>query len=338
MEDTKIVPVAAALPACLASAGGPAVAGPAKKNDHDLLMEIIDHQRTHSSGEPIRLSLDTVPGFEALQRAARLFATSSLVPPQYQGNLPNCTIALNMATRMGADPLMVMQNLYLVHGRPGWSSQFYIAAFNTCGRFGSVRYKWIGKKGQDDWGCIACAKDLASGEILEGPEVTIALAKAEQWVGRTGSKWLTMPQLMLTYRAASFLVRTVAPELTMGLRTAEELEEMSDETKSAASIPAVFSEVSNHAVPAVPAVSAVSVPATRTSSVKAKLAAKAAKSAPATEPAPASEEPAADDDDAIDFETAGEEQARLAAESKTNAAILANAAEAAQNDEPGANG
>ena len=36
-------------------------------------------------------------------------------------------IAQNMARRMGADLLMVMQNLYVVHGRPGWSAQFLIA-------------------------------------------------------------------------------------------------------------------------------------------------------------------------------------------------------------------
>ena len=68
---------------------------------------------------------DVVPGFSSLQsfelaqRAAALLAKSSLAPKEYQNNLPNCIIALNMASRMGADPLMVMQNLYIVHGKPG---------------------------------------------------------------------------------------------------------------------------------------------------------------------------------------------------------------------------
>ena len=80
-------------------------------------------------------------GFELAQRAAKLLAQSSLVPKEYQGNLPNCVIALNMAARMNADPLMVMQNLYIVHGKPGWSSQFLISTFNTSGRFSALRYE-----------------------------------------------------------------------------------------------------------------------------------------------------------------------------------------------------
>lgn len=180
-------------------------------------------------GEIVRLGFDTVAGFEALQRAAKLLASSSLVPEQYRNNVPNAVIAMNMALRLRADPLMVAQNLYVVHGRPGWSAQFYISAFNSCGRFSPIRYRFIGEKGKDTWGCVAWAKELATGEIVEGSEVTIALAKAENWYGKNGSKWQTMPQQMLMYRAASFLVRTVAPEITMGIRTVDELEDIGPE-------------------------------------------------------------------------------------------------------------
>lgn len=37
-----------------------------------------------------------------------------------------------------------------------------------------------------------------------------------------------MPQLMMQYRAAAFLIRTVAPEISMGLHTAEEIEDTID--------------------------------------------------------------------------------------------------------------
>jgi hypothetical protein len=127
-----------------------------------------------------------------------------------------------MAKRMNADPLMVMQNMYLVHGRPSWSSQFLISSVNASGRFSPLRYKETGKKGTDSEGIIAWAKDLTDGEILEGPEVTIGMAKSEGWYQKNGSKWQTMPQLMCRYRAATFFARLYAPELTMGIRTAEE--------------------------------------------------------------------------------------------------------------------
>lgn len=172
---------------------------------------------------PIQVGLTDSQSFELAQRVGKLFATSTLVPKQYQGNLPNCVIALNMASRMGADPMMVMQNLYIVHGTPSWSSQFLIATFNKSGRFSAIRYEFEGTPGQDDYGCTAVATELTTGEVLRGTTITIGLAKAEEWYQKKGSKWQTMPQQMLMYRAASWFIRAYAPEIAMGLQTAEEI-------------------------------------------------------------------------------------------------------------------
>ena len=172
---------------------------------------------------------DIIPGFGSLQsfelaqRTAKLLAQSSLVPKEYQGNIPNCVIALNMANRMNADPLMVMQNLYIVHGKPSWSSQFLISTFNTSGRFTALRYEWVGKQGTDSWGCKAWAVEKSTGEKLEGSTVTIGIAKKEGWYSKNGSKWQTMPDQMLMYRAASWFVRAYAPELAMGMHTEYEI-------------------------------------------------------------------------------------------------------------------
>lgn len=160
--------------------------------------------------------------FELMQRGAKLLAASTLVPKEYQGNLPNCVIALNMATRIGADPLMVMQNLYVVHGRPGWSSQFLIATFNQNGRFSALRYEFFGDPKDDSWGCRAWSVEKETGQKLTGADITIGLSKKEQWYSKQGSKWQTMPQQMLMYRAASWFIRAYAPEIAMGLRTVEE--------------------------------------------------------------------------------------------------------------------
>jgi len=167
-------------------------------------------------------------GFELAQRAAKLLAQSSLVPKEYQRNLPNCVIALNMAARMNADPLMVMQNLYIVHGKPGWSSQFLISTFNTSGKFSALRYEWVGEEGKDSWGCRAWAIEKATGQKLVGATVTIGLAKKEGWYNKNGSKWQTMPEQMLMYRAASWFIRAYAPELAMGMHTVEELGDIVD--------------------------------------------------------------------------------------------------------------
>lgn len=166
--------------------------------------------------------------FELMQRVSKAFASSDLVPKQYAGNLPNCMIAMDMAQRIGANPLMVMQNLYVVHGTPGWSSKFLIATVNVCGRYSSLRYEWRGKAGDAEYGCRAWAVERDTGERLDGIWVTWAMVRAEGWDAKNGSKWKTMPDQMFVYRAAAFWQRAYAPELGMGLQTAEEIHDTFD--------------------------------------------------------------------------------------------------------------
>jgi len=193
-----------------------------------------DEVSTDSTQQPHQpageTGLTTNEGFATLQRVATMFSKSTLVPTQFQNNIANCSIAVHMALRMGADPLMVMQNLYVVHGRPGWSSQFLIACFNKCGRFSAMRFEWQGKKSDKDWGCRAWAIEKETGERVYGAWITFAMADSEGWVKKSGSKWQTMPEQMLMYRAAAFFTRAYAPELTMGLHTAEEVEDISSAT------------------------------------------------------------------------------------------------------------
>lgn len=181
--------------------------------------EVVTRSNTNLPG------FQSAEGFELLQRQAKMFTHSTLVPQQFQGeqNMGNAIIALEMATRMNASPLMVMQNLYIVYGNPGWSSKFLIATFNQCGRFEAIKYKETGKKGTDSQGIIAYTREKGSDEVIYGPEVTILIAKQEGWYDKKGSKWKTMPDQMLRYRAAAWLIRTTAPEISMGLQTADEI-------------------------------------------------------------------------------------------------------------------
>lgn len=183
---------------------------------------------------PVSVGMDTVGGFEALQRIAKLFMSANLVPKDYQNNLPNTFIAVDMAMRLNANPLAVMQSMYVVHGRPGWSAQFLIATLNKSGKFSALKYAFQGEQGKDNWGCRAYATELSTGEKIEGPLITISLAKKEGWYskkdkyGNETSKWQTMPELMLRYRAAAWFVRAYAPEIAMGLQTADELHDVYD--------------------------------------------------------------------------------------------------------------
>lgn len=159
--------------------------------------------------------------FDHAQRVAKMLSSSSLIPKEYQGNIQNTMIALEMSNRIGASPLMVMQNLYIVYGRPSWSSTFIIAAINSCRKFSPLRFELSGEGEKME--CYAWAYDSNNNEKLLGPTITMAMAKAEGWVDKNGSKWKTMPQLMIRYRAAAFFGRLYAPEIMMGMQTMEEV-------------------------------------------------------------------------------------------------------------------
>ena len=170
------------------------------------------------------LAISPAEGAFALkQRQAKAWSSSELVPDTYRNNIPNTMIAMNVAERLGIDVLTVMQELYVVHGKPAWSSKFLIGSFNSCGRFGAIHYRLSGTG--DDYGCEAVTSERETGREIVGPKVTWKMVKAEKWSEKNGSKWKTMPELMFRYRAAAFLIRTTAPEIGLGLLTRDEAED-----------------------------------------------------------------------------------------------------------------
>jgi len=164
-----------------------------------------------------------IQAFEDAQRIAKALASSTLIPPQFQGQqgFANCLVALEIANRMKMSPFQVMQNLHIIHGRPSWSSQFIIGLINGCGRFSPLQYEVTGQG--DGLSCTCIATELSSDKDLRGPTVTMAMAKKEGWATKSGSKWQTMPELMIRYRAAAFWGRLYIPELLVGIQSQEEV-------------------------------------------------------------------------------------------------------------------
>lgn len=209
---------------------------------------------------------ELVPGFfsaqgmSLLEQAAGMLTHSDMVPVQYrteytkngktvrnESGFANCIVAVNMAHSIGLDPLMVMQNLHVIEGKPSWSASFLISRINASGAFTRLAFD-ISDPGEEvtveyaayeGWGqdrrqvkksatvrhqtCRAWAKDRETGEVLKGTEISVKMAIAEGWAKKDGSKWHTMQEQMLMYRAASFWCRIHAPELLHGLPTDDEL-------------------------------------------------------------------------------------------------------------------
>ena len=152
------------------------------------------------------------------QRQAKSLCQSDLVPQSYQGQkgLANCLIAIEMANRMNISPLVVMQNMNVIHGKPSWSAQFVIATIMGCGRFEDFDYEEKGTKA-----VRARAIRRKDGKEVFGAWVTMEMAQKEGWT--RNSKWSTMPQLMLRYRAATFFGRQYVADLLLGIQTEDEI-------------------------------------------------------------------------------------------------------------------
>lgn len=169
----------------------------------------------------------TSDNFIMANQMAKALSSSTIVPREYQGNVSNCLVAIEQANRLKVSPLMVMQNLYVIQGRPSWSSKFLIAAINGSGKFDmELQYEETKDKDGKPYSCLAWT--TKNGRRVEGMTVDMQMAKDEGWLTKNGSKWKTMPALMLRYRAASFFSSLNCPELTLGLYTKEEAETIDD--------------------------------------------------------------------------------------------------------------
>lgn len=166
--------------------------------------------------------------FASMMALADRLAESKLIPQQFRVAPEDVFLALDMAQRLTMNPLMVMQNLYVVQGRPAWSSQFIIACINASRRYTPLRFKIERDKSGNILSCQCVANDRATGELLTGTKITAEMVRSEGWETKAGSKWKTMPEQMYRYRAASFFARVNCPEITMGIYTADEVREFDD--------------------------------------------------------------------------------------------------------------
>ena len=159
--------------------------------------------------------------FNQLLRAAQMLSQTSIIPQSYQNKPQDCFVAIEMANRRGESPMVVMQNMYVVKGKPSWAGQACTMLINSCGKFKDVKHIYTGEKGKPNRGCYVTATRISDGSQVDGVEVTMQMAQSEGWT--SNSKWRNMPELMLAYRASAFFARVYCPEAMMGVQTAEEV-------------------------------------------------------------------------------------------------------------------
>ena len=159
--------------------------------------------------------------FKMAYQMAKALSQSTIVPQHFQRNEANCLVAISQAQKMNIDPFTVMQNMYMIQGKISWKSSFLIAMINASGKYGTELQFEEEEKAGEPYSCRCwTTKD---GRRVDGIKVTMDMAEKEGWTKKNGSKWKTLPGLMLRYRAASFFANLNCPELTSGFYTREEM-------------------------------------------------------------------------------------------------------------------
>ena len=172
--------------------------------------------------------------FNLAYQMAKGLSQSTLVPQTFQNNPANCLIALEQSNRLNISPMAVMQNLYIVQGKPSFSSSFIIGLINASGKYDMELQFDEEEKDGKPYACTCWTEK--DGRKVTGIKITMDMAEKEGWLKKNGSKWQTMPQVMLRYRAASFFARMNCPELSIGLYSKEELDDFTPIKKSKASL------------------------------------------------------------------------------------------------------
>lgn len=189
---------------------------------------VVEEKREVAVSKPGKLVADFSTGiygssdnFNLAYQMAKGLSQSSIVPQQFQNNPANCLIAIEQAQRLNMSPMQVMQNLYVIQGKPSWSSSFLIAMINASHIFDTeLQYEEEEKDGKP-YSCLVWTEK--EGRRINGMKVTMDMAEKEGWTKKNGSKWNTLPALMLRYRAVSFFARLQCPEVSLGMYTQEEM-------------------------------------------------------------------------------------------------------------------
>jgi len=182
-----------------------------------------------SASMPLLMDPDA---FEHMQRVGGMLALSPLFPEHLRKGsketaIANGVLVMNMASRLNEDPLTVAQNIYFVGGKPGWSSSYMIGKANQHGVFKNP-ISWDLKGSGDNLSVTAFAELASTGKKVTAT-CDMAMAKAESWT--KNPKYRSMPEQMLRYRSATFLIRLYCPEVMVGVPAQVEVElDMKDVT------------------------------------------------------------------------------------------------------------
>jgi hypothetical protein len=166
----------------------------------------------------------TQEGFAFLRKLGEHYAKSFSTPERLRGKVEDCASIVQWAREQGVNPTMAIQNAYVIGAKLAFETKFVIALVNSRRPFqGGIEYTMSGDEGTMARKCTASAVTRDGRQI----EFSVSLqdAKNAGWWEKKDSMWKKIPELMLRYRSAMYLVRTHCPEVVMGVATRDELDD-----------------------------------------------------------------------------------------------------------------
>ncbi len=160
--------------------------------------------------------------FELEQRRATALSKSAFFPNALKNDVASAVIIYDLANRMNISVMEVAQSIFIIYNKPSFETKFLVARLNDSGKIeGSLR----AVISEDKKSAYCEATCSITKQVLKGMTYTIDIARAEGLIDKAGSKWKTMPELMLRYRAQSNFINEFYPEIKFGCKTKEEIED-----------------------------------------------------------------------------------------------------------------
>jgi hypothetical protein len=150
-------------------------------------------------------------------------ATAEQKAEAHQIAVANATAAVLQGISLGLDPLTSLQQIYIIHGRPGMYAKLMVALIQANGHE-------VWTEDLSDSRAVVCGR-RAGTEYVERVTVTMDQARKAQWT--KNEAYAKTPQDMLWSRAAARVCDRIASDVLKGIASVEQIR---DEIQASAEV------------------------------------------------------------------------------------------------------
>lgn len=129
--------------------------------------------------------------------------------------IANATAAVLQGITLGLDPMTALQQIYVVHGRPGMYARIKVALLQSRGHE-------VWTEDLSDSRCVVAGRRAGSTQIQR---VTVTMEQARKAGWTSNAAYTKTPQDMLYARAVGRVCDRVAPDVLMGIASIEEIQD-----------------------------------------------------------------------------------------------------------------